>query len=96
MLRVARLVQDWRCRAETHLSVPTDLDCVFSTMLNREPDPVPPPVPRDMAADVGGLSRDLDVVPGHSAGTLSSHLACTDKPHSLHVFPCLLNPQIED
>jgi hypothetical protein len=28
--------------------------------------------------------------------TLSSHLVWTDKPQSLHVFPCLLKPHIDD
>lgn len=28
--------------------------------------------------------------------TFSSHFECTDSPQSLHVFPCLLSPQIED
>jgi hypothetical protein len=33
--------------------------------------------------------------PPQSAGTLSSHLPCTERPHALQVFPCLLRPQIE-
>ena len=28
--------------------------------------------------------------------TLSSHFECTDMPHNLHVFPCLLKPQMDD
>ena len=28
--------------------------------------------------------------------TLSSHFAWTEMPHALHVFPCLLRPQIDD
>lgn len=34
--------------------------------------------------------------PPQLAGTFSSHLVCTHRPHVLHVFPCLLKPQIED
>jgi hypothetical protein len=37
----------------------------------------------------------LPLAPPQSAGTLSSHLACTDSPQSLHDLPCLLRPQID-
>lgn len=38
---------------------------------------------------VAGLARQ-------SAGTLSSHFACTDIPHNLHVLPCFASPHIDD
>ena len=28
--------------------------------------------------------------------TFNSHLECTEIPQALHVFPCLLRPQIDD
>jgi len=43
-----------------------------------------------------GLSLALQWGPFRHLGlTLSSHLAWTDTPQSLHVFPSLLRPQIE-
>ena len=59
------------------------------SQLNAHPDG------RDPCITTRDAAGRLPWPPGQSAGILSSHFMCTDRPQSLHVLPCLLSPHID-
>ena len=54
-----------------------------------------PWIPDSLRVPVSRVSMSI-CRPNDGHHTFSSHLACTDNPHALHVFPCLLRPQMDD